>query len=393
MNKNSNEKNDKRKSVPEAKSRELVANIERQKLVIPTLYMDESGNTGSNILDDNQTVFTLAACKFDENQAKRLLSELNSKSSKEAHFKVLKRRKAGQDGVIRLLKHSLVNRDTVSVELMHKRYMVVTKVVDLIIEPMLKEENIDLYKDGGNIGLSNLLYMCLPTYCDEMSVEDFYKAFVSMIRQQTQESIERFYQSITCLIESCSNEEFRLGFLVTLLYQTRVSIHKSLAGVDKSALDPSIPSLFCQCITWGTLSPNGFHIVHDDSHAVSQNTELYSRFMDWTQDEIEVGYDRRKFNLPLKAKSLNFGDSIQYPQLQVADIIASAVAYWAASIVSGQTEDYLAKELNKLNLHRFLTPNVLWPTQKVTPKELGTVHDGGLNTADTVAEFLKAAGT
>ncbi|ENQ8703503.1 DUF3800 domain-containing protein [Vibrio harveyi] len=393
MSKNSKDKRAAKKRRLAEKARDHAAKMECQKLIVPSLYMDESGNTGSNILDDNQTIFTLAACKFDENQAKRLLSLLNSKSPKEAHFKVLKRRKAGQDGIVRLLKHSLVSCDTVSIELMHKRYMVVTKIVDLIVEPVLYTEGIDLYENGGNIGLSNLLYMCLPLYCDGVHVEGFYRSFVFMIREQTQESIDRFYQSIELLMESCSDDEFRLEFLFVLLYRTKGYIDESLAGIDKSALDPSIPSLFCQCVTWGKLHPKGFHIVHDDSHAISQKADLYAKFMDWTQDDIEIGYDRRTFTLPLKARSLQFGDSTQYPQLQVADIIASSVAYWAAGIASGETEDYFFKELDGLNLNRLLTPNVIWPTQKVTPKELGTVHNGGLNTADTVAEFLKAAGT
>ncbi|TOH24513.1 DUF3800 domain-containing protein, partial [Vibrio parahaemolyticus] len=134
MSKNSQKNRDKKKKAQARKKRNEIARVEKNRQIIPTIYLDESGNTGSNILDDNQPVFTLASCKFDEKQATKLLETLQSKSPKEAHFKVLKRRKAGQDGVVRLLKHSLVNESNISVEIFHKRYMVITKIVDLLIE-------------------------------------------------------------------------------------------------------------------------------------------------------------------------------------------------------------------------------------------------------------------
>lgn len=389
MSKNSQKNRDKKKKAQARKKRNEIARVEKNRQIIPTIYLDESGNTGSNILDDNQPVFTLASCKFDEKQATKLLETLQSKSPKEAHFKVLKRRKAGQDGVVRLLKHSLVNESNISVEIFHKRYMVITKIVDLLIEPMCYENGKDLYKNGANIGLSNLWHMCFPLYCGEELVERLYKSFIVMVKEQCSDSVTNFYGTVEALIDACTYEEFKED--LALLLKTRDYIDDALSGIDKSALDPSIPALFSQCVTWGVRYPKGFHIVHDDSHAIEQKKELYAQFMDWTQEDVEVGYDRRKFNLPLKGRSLKFKSSAEFPQIQVADIIASSFAYWAAGLLSGEKDDYFFLELDKLNLQRFLTPNAIWPTQKVTPQELGTVHDGGINTADYTAGFLMRA--
>ncbi|PTB33386.1 DUF3800 domain-containing protein [Photobacterium phosphoreum] len=389
MSKNSKSNREKKKLAQANKKRKIVAQLEKDKQIIPFIYLDESGNTGSNILDDNQPMFTLAGCKFNQQESERLLALLKSRSPKEAHFKVLKRRKAGQDGIIRLLKHSLINTRNVSVELMHKRFMVVTKIVDVLIEHMLYMNGKDLYKNGANIGLSNLWHMCLPLYCGQDNVDVFYKSFLNMVKIQSDDSIAAFYANVEKLINVCSYDEFKED--LNLILKTKEYVADALNGIDKSILDPSIPTLFSQCITWGRNHPKGFHIVHDDSHAVEQKREMYAQFMDWTQDKIEVGYDRRKFDLPLKGRSLNFGSSTEYPQIQVADIIASSFAYWAAGIDSGETEDYFFLELDKLNLHRLLTPNVIWPTKHVTPKELGTEFDGGLNTANYTAEFLMRA--
>src|SRR5690606_7836793 len=91
----------------------------------PRIYLDESGNTGSNLVDANQPVFTLAGCSFSKEESERLLSLLAVRTKSEAHFKRLKRRKSGQDAIVRLLKDENINKDNVKVCLFNKRYMVI----------------------------------------------------------------------------------------------------------------------------------------------------------------------------------------------------------------------------------------------------------------------------
>lgn len=368
-----------------------IAKAESERLKVATIFLDESGNTGSNIIDENQPIFTLSGCKFSEQEAIRLIELTGSKSPIEAHFKKLKRRKSGQDGIIRLMKHSLINSDRVRVELFHKKFMVTTKIVDLLIEHMMYLKGQDLYINGANIALSNMWFYCFPTFCGEEQVQSMYVSFVKMIQEQTEDKIEKFYSNVEELLKTCIHEGFKND--IGMILSTKSIIHDALDGIEKEALDPSIPALFCQCLNWGEVHPKGFHIIHDDSQTLEKQKSLFAQFMDWTQDSIELGYDRRKFNLPLKGKSLTFSSSDQYAQLQVADIVASSFSYWASGVSRGETEDYLFLELNKLGFDKLTTKNKIWPTQDVTPKDLGTEYNGGLNPADSMANYLMKANT
>ncbi|WP_432451963.1 DUF3800 domain-containing protein [Agarivorans sp. QJM3NY_29] len=365
------------------------AKVNAEKSKIATIYLDESGNTGHNIVDKNQPIFTLSACKFSNGEAEKLLALTGSRSPLEAHFKNLKRRKSGQDGIVRLMSHRLINKDHVKVELFHKNFMVTTKIVDLLIEHMLHLNGHDLYVNGANIGLSNMWFYCMPTFCGQDRVQAMYGSFVNMIKEQSEESISSFYESVEVLKEHSIHENFKEDLNLILL--TRNYIHDALNGIDKTSLDPSIPALFSKCVSWGDIHPKGFHIIHDDSHSVEKQKAMFSQFMDWTQSSIELGYDRRKFKLPLRGKSLKFSSSESHPQLQVADIVASSMTYWADGVARDEKEDYLFLELNKLNLDKLTTSYKIWPTQDVTPSDLGTVHDGGLNAADHGAYFLMKA--
>uniref|UniRef100_UPI003F743A1E DUF3800 domain-containing protein n=1 Tax=Aeromonas veronii TaxID=654 RepID=UPI003F743A1E len=317
------------------------------------------------------------------------LELVDSNSPNEAHFKSLKRRKSGQDGIIRLMSSKLLDKNKVKVFIFLKEFMVTTKIVDVLIEHMMHLMGEDLYLNGRNIALSNMLYYCLPSFCDKDLVRSMYKSFVLMIREQSQENIDDFYNVLERVKESSSSESFKED--IDLIISTKHFIDDALDGVDKFSLDPSIPALFSHCAQWGDAYPQGFHIVHDDSHSIEKQRILFAQFMDWTQDSVELGYDRRKYNLPLKGKSLKFASSEEHSQIQVADIIASSFSYWAAGVSRGESEDYLFLELNKLNLDRFVGYNKIWPTMDITPEDLGTVHNGGLNAANYTSLFLKKA--
>ncbi|KNE22727.1 DUF3800 domain-containing protein [Achromobacter spanius] len=371
------------------KARKQAAEIQKRSLVIPTIFMDESGNTGANLIDKQQPFFTMAGTNFSEREAERLLALVDSKSTKEVHFSVLKRRSSGQDAVVRMLKHSLINRANVKVCVIHKPFMVTSKIVDTLIEHQAFETGSDLYKDGHNIALSNMLHYCLPAFCGEAGVEMMQERFIDMVRERTPESISAFYESVENLKKTCSKSRFLSD--LNLIIGTKSVINGALKNIDKSTLDPLIPTLFNQFIEWGKEYPRGFHVIHDESKTLVSQKELFEEFMtEFNGKEIELGYDRRKFTLPLKGKSLKFGKSHDYCQLQVADVVASAVSYWASGVARGEENDEFFKKLNQLDLRKLII-SVIWPTKDVTPESLDTVHDGGMNAADGGAYFLMEA--
>lgn len=371
------------------KLRQKAAEIQRRSLIIPTIFLDESGNTGANLVDKQQPFFTMAGTNFSEREAERLLALVDSKSEKEVHFSVLKRRPSGQDAVVRMLKHSLINRANVKVCVIHKPFMITAKIVDILIEHMAFETGFDLYKHGQNIALSNMLHYCLPTFCGEAEVDAMQQRFISMVRERDAASISAFYESVELLKTTCSND----GFLrdLDLILATRGLIDSALANVDKSSLDPLIPTLFNQFIEWGKEYPRGFHVIHDESKTLTSQRDLFEDFMTkFSGEEIELGYDRRKFSLPLRGKSLKFGMSHNYCQLQVADVVASAVSYWANGVARGEENDEFFKRLDQLDLRKLII-SLIWPSKDVTPASLGTVHNGGINAADGGAYFLMKA--
>lgn len=366
--------------------RVAAAKTNRMRYTIPDIFFDESGNTGVNLLDPDQPIFTLGSCNISQANAISALSLTGSKSPSEAHFKTLRRRKSGQDGIIRLLKSKYVSTENVKVFVIDKRFMLTSKIVDILIESWSHARGIDLYKHGQNLSLSNVYYFCMPTFCGEERTDEMLAKFIKMIKVQDTESIDNFYESIELLKESCVNDSFKST--LDRIIVTKEDIESILEDTKKSTLDPSIPSLFKHCIEWGKLYPSGYYIKHDDSKPIAEQQELFNKFMDISKVTEVFGYDRRAFELPIKAKSLTFHSSEEYPQLQIADIVASASAYYVNCLKRNDTEDYLFKELQRIKIDRYFKDMVIWPTTGVTPEEMGTVYTGGINAVNGVARFI-----
>lgn len=367
-------------------ARVATAKINKMRYLIPEIYFDESGNTGGNLLDSMQPIFTLGSCNISRKDALSALELTGSKAPGEAHFKTLRRRKSGQDGIIRLLESKYISPENVKIFLIDKKYMLTTKIVDILIESWSHARGIDLYKHGQNLALSNVYYYCLPVYCGEEKTDDMLSKFMKMIKVQDRDSIDSFFDSIEDLKEVCEDENFKST--INRISVTKADIDDILEDVEKSTLDPSIPSLFKHCIEWGKLYPSGYYIKHDDSKPIAEQQELFNKFMDISKITEVYGYDRRTFELPIKAKSLTFHSSEEYPQLQIADIVASAAAYYVNCLKRNDNDDYLFTELQRIKIDRYFKDMVIWPTTDVTPEEMGTVYTGGINAADGVARFL-----
>ena len=160
-----------------------------------TIVFDESGNTGgSGLLDENQPVFVLASCNFTEEEAENLLKDnVYTHQTTEAKFSNLKKNNAGQERIINFLSEIVKSPSKVKVMIYHKQFMVVTKLVDMLVEELARKDGIDLYKKDVNIAMSNIFFHCTPVFCGKERTLKMHQSFVEMIKKQDDTSINNFY--------------------------------------------------------------------------------------------------------------------------------------------------------------------------------------------------------
>lgn len=350
---------------------------------VKTIYCDEAGHSGQNLLDADQPYFVLASNNFGAAEAQEILEVVRSSQTNESKFASLKRSTTGTSRLIRLLSDPRLNTSRIVVDVFHKRYMIASKIIDLVMETLLHERDVDLYRDGANIGASNVLYYSLAPLCGEAAADEFFAAFVALIRDRNPATRNRYLLAVQRAVTSCADDEFR-EFLEPFGDESQLDTW--LDPINPFALEPAIPALFEHIAVWGRRLREPFAVVHDRSKPVVASESFFLELLaSVNETPMPVGYDRRQFEFPLRAASLEQGDSKDHPSLQLADLCAGAINHLLKSRPTG-TQDALSEAIGALRCPEWVVGAVV-PTPDATPEALDTVG-GGCNPVDPLVEHL-----
>lgn len=264
--------------------------------------------------------------------------------------------------------------------------MVVTKLVDLVAETLIHQIGGDLYQNGANIAMANMLQYCMPAFCGQDNTDRFLLSFVELVRKREQEHIAAYYEAGRSMLEACKKEYFKKD----LFFFTDQRLFTSWFGdeIDSHALDPAIPALFGHIAVWGGARLHDrFDVIHDDSKPILATQSTFESMMAHSgQESALIGYDRRKFRFPLRAKSLLQANSKKHPQIQVADLCAGVINHFSKCRMSNDFDE-LAIATRELGRADWVFDCVL-PTTNVTPETLGTAEAGGINPIDPIVNHL-----
>jgi hypothetical protein len=349
------------------------------------IYCDENGNTGEHLLDFDQPLFVLASNDYSRAEAEDLVRPLLSQGASEAKFKILKKTPGGRARLIRLLVDPRLNSSRIAAFAIHKRYMVFTKLVDMVMETLLHMQGVDLYRNGANLATANMMYYVIPVYCGETATNAMLEAFIQLIRYRKREQVQRYVEVGSDLVKSCRDSETK-DFL-RLFFNEALMPHW-LQGQPDNALDPAIPSLFKLIDTWGRRKTARFQVVHDRSKPIIASEATFKNMMAEANElSTAVGYDRRKFLFPLRADGLQHEDSTKYPQLQIADVCAGAIAHYLRCRLNGESDE-ICDALDASKGLEWVVGGVV-PHPAVTPEDMDIHDTSGSNPVDSFVERLK----
>lgn len=321
-------------------------------MTTPIIFFDESHNTGAHLLDTNQPIFTLASVNFNQDECLELLQLVSSHQASEAKFANLQNSQSGRKKILNFLDSSLLSEQRVKTMIVHKHFNVVTQLVDVIEENLMRKDGIDIYQNSNNILLANLHWYLTPHFCGEQLFNNFLACFVTMVRDQSIESKAKFFNIARELYDNCADEKHK-SMLAPYIY-AEPFIDDILNGIDKKHhIDPAIFSLFCHLTEWGKQLDKPFIAIYDKSKPITASLSVFNKMMGSLIPPAVIGYGQRKFEFPLKVKELRDGDSKQHLALQVADLIAGSTRYYYSALFCNEDNSFV-HELEATGINRFV---------------------------------------
>lgn len=284
------------------------------------LFYDESGNTGVDLLNSDQPLFSLASTSLDSSLAKELIAPLLRPGQAEVKYSKLKSTKQGQSALVEFFSSDHFSVHNSKFTIADKEYYLISHIVDKLIEPCLFDHGVDLYINDAHVGLTNIWYYTgesiFPRYWRKIL-----RAFVEVIRQRNHDVFNKFDALLTQAAKDVpvDSRDFAAGLLVCRGQLNRlIGVYESLV-----VFDPAVDLFISLTNKWMEESSGTFHVIHDRSKPLKRSEEFLRALM--TPLGVRtIGYGNRKSELPLRISDLEFGDSSSHPQIQVADLIAGA---------------------------------------------------------------------
>ncbi|TET34900.1 MAG: hypothetical protein E3J72_12250 [Planctomycetota bacterium] len=351
-----------------------------------TIFGDECGYTGQDLLQPEQPVFVEATIKISEEQSKGYHEEFFSKiQAKELKHKKLSKRPKQQEMVLRFLDSIIKDSVQIDVLIMHKPYALLGKFVDLVVEPIMKITGHDLLSEGENLALTNLLWMVLPVFTSENFFNEFLVNFQKLVRERTPEAYEDFFRPLLS-----RKYPRQLDILITPVMLSNSLLNTSILSDLEDGLKVMITCYFTLLARWNNKVDKDITLVLDRSSEVAQDYKTWEALMNPYNKPVSIGTGNRNTTFPMKVKETSLEDSCDWCGLQLADIIAGATTRYAHWILNGQNaEDEYAVKLGELIINNIIEPAwKLWPSDKMTPEEMGTERYNGNEAIEQIGKII-----
>lgn len=304
----------------------------------PTVFADESNNTGNNLLDANQPVFCSAGVCLTDELAMFLVEDVSKglpRTQREPKYSSLSKTGRGREALTWAFSH--LPPTTTRAYVADKRFMVVTKMVDLLVEPLAYADGFNLYTRGEAHRLASTIHFYGPVLGDPGKYEKMLQAFVYWARQLCE--AETLFAAISDYRESVMKPWFAelVGTLEMPLRHRAWTPDLIACMRSMDVLDPAVPATVCLCTDFGA-SLGRFRLVHDSSKVVDRHAWVLAR-LPALPDPSDIG--RSTVDLPVAA--VEFADSTAFPQLQLADWAAGAVRQWATHKATGRADAFASR--------------------------------------------------
>lgn len=297
--------------------------------------MDESSNSGQNLLDPDQPVFTVAGVHVTDEVAKSIVDEVQAElppTQKEAKYGSLARSSRGRKALLHAFEQ--LPAGSIRSYVVNKRFMVTAKLIDILLEPMAHATGFNMYEDRQALALAELLHVCGPVLGNATAYGDLLQTFVDWVRQRA--TTDALFVSVAAYKETLRHPDLVEWF--DLLEHSRNVAEETAediaTGKQRDLLDPAVPSLYCLGTNFGE-SLGQFRLIHDESKVINRNAVLL-RLSFLFPDPARPGH----FLERLPADRIDFADSRDHPQLQLADWAAGAVRQWAANLAVGGGDQF-----------------------------------------------------
>ena len=290
-----------------------------------TLYFDESGFTGHNLLDAAQPIFILASSDIHGDIAREVLHRSFPRyRGSEFKFSNLWRSNHKR-GLVNFADHFNSLSHHTFIWMIDKRFCVLTKIVDFLIEPHITDTGYDFYADGFCWKYTNYIHFGLTRFAPPETLDRLLNAYQSFSRSPSDEALRTLQLRLRKLANDAEHpvdvflEQIALGADLFDRYHNL----STFRGSDET----HVTSMLASVTHWRKAFQEDFAIIHDASANFFRHRDIWERMTNEhvPSQPFPLG-DGTTVEYPLRVISTTAVDSQECPAVQFCDICAGLAA-------------------------------------------------------------------
>lgn len=288
------------------------------------LFFDESGFTGRALLDPDQPFFSVASSILtDEEAADLLRAAFPNFRGREAKFQALWRRPANRQGFQRLVEQFAAQPDRLFAWVVDKRFCVLQKMIDFLVEPLIHAAGRDFYADAHAVRFSNLVYYQL-TLGEEDIYDQATNAYYRFARNPSDAELAVLQAA---LMDMRDNGPPRTQWFFRLAHLGAEQFHRfHVMGDFADTAEIQLSCVLASLAHWRATVPDDFRILHDDSRNFFAQQEMWALI---TAQDVPPQFHHGGFGpameFPLRVTETLAANSELHPAIQLCDMFAGLV--------------------------------------------------------------------
>lgn len=285
-----------------------------------TLYFDESGFTGANYLDEVQPFFVVASTDIDPARAEAILKKAFPRYAA-AEFKFSNIWKSHRDGLQQFGSALGELEHNAYLYMINKRFAVLTKIIDFLAEPIIRDSGYDFYADGYCWKYANYVHYGF----EQFAPPELYDSVVRNYQRFSREPTEQNLNGLQALLRIMANSYEGEGQMFLEQMALGAELFHRYHNLDefKATNDLQVTSVFASVARWRRKSADDFVIIHDATANFFRAKEVW----DWVTSneappEVQIGGDGSPLEFPLRVLSTTPTDSKDCYSVQFCDVLA-----------------------------------------------------------------------
>ncbi|MDH4980949.1 DUF3800 domain-containing protein [Hyphomicrobium sp. D-2] len=305
-----------------------------------TIYCDESGFTGYNLLDPAQPIFAVASACVEEAEAQKILKQ-SFPAYQGVEFKFANLWRGGnRAGLTRFAAEIKKLEQCPFVYFIEKRFAVLTKAIDLLVEPTITEAGYDFYDAGFNWKYCNYVYFGLTEFGEPELLDAIVAHYLAFSRNPGKESLGTLQYLLTLMANSL---EEPLDIFVEQM-ATGAELFEKFHSFDeyKKTNDLQATCMLAVVGHWRQRFNDDLAMIHDASSNFLRSKDIWDVVTrkDAPEVKFQMG-DGTVVELPLRLASTKAADSKDSYAVQLCDVLAGLVTKLYHPRLSDEDETFL----------------------------------------------------